>query len=288
MKPLLAVNADLENLRYPLLLSPKLDGVRCLVVDGVAMSRNMKPIPNEFVQFCLGHLQLSGLDGELVVGDPCAPNCFNATQSGVMRREGEPDFAFYVFDDFSLEVGFKSRLNVATQAALKSTRLRPVDHHKVHHRLELDQLEQYYVERGFEGVMLRDPEGRYKQGRSTYKEGILMKVKRFEDSEATVVEMLPLMRNENEQTRDELGRAKRSKKKAGLVQEEMLGKLLVKDVKTGVEFEIGTGFTEEQRIRFWRDGVRPGAYVSYKYQPAGQKDKPRFPVFKGFRHPEDV
>ena len=55
---------------------------------------------------------------------------------------------------------------------------------------DYDQILDYekrILEDGFEGVMLRSPLGKYKMGRSTLKEGILLKLKRFEDAEATVV-----------------------------------------------------------------------------------------------------
>ena len=45
-KPLLASPADLSTLRFPVLASPKLDGVRAIVKDGVVLSRSLKKIPN--------------------------------------------------------------------------------------------------------------------------------------------------------------------------------------------------------------------------------------------------
>ena len=50
IKPLLATKAQYDKIRYPVLATPKLDGIRCLMVKGTAMSRSMKPIPNTFVQ----------------------------------------------------------------------------------------------------------------------------------------------------------------------------------------------------------------------------------------------
>ena len=64
MKPLLAYTVeDTSALKYPLFASVKLDGIRCLVIDGVAYSRNMKPIKNEYVQKCIGKTEYNGLDG---------------------------------------------------------------------------------------------------------------------------------------------------------------------------------------------------------------------------------
>ena len=40
---------------------------------------------------------------------------------------------------------------------------------------------------GYEGLMLRDPNGIYKFGRSSVKENILLKVKEFMDDEAEII-----------------------------------------------------------------------------------------------------
>ena len=63
----------------------------------------------------------------------------------------------------------------------------------------------------------------------------------------------------------------------------------VKDIHTGVEFSIGSGFTEEQRREIWNKQVELiGSIVKYKYFEVGVKDKPRFPIFLGFRDKRDI
>jgi DNA ligase 1 len=71
MKPMLASPAG-PLIPYPMLLSPKLDGIRCLIINGVVCGRSLKPIPNRFVQQLFGRPELNGLDGELIVGPPTA------------------------------------------------------------------------------------------------------------------------------------------------------------------------------------------------------------------------
>ena len=69
-KPLLAHTIeDTSAVKFPCIVSPKLDGIRCIIIDGVAMSRSLKPIRNEYVQKCIGNREYNGLDGELIVGD---------------------------------------------------------------------------------------------------------------------------------------------------------------------------------------------------------------------------
>jgi DNA ligase-1 len=272
-----------------MLLSPKLDGIRCLVIDGVAVGRSLKPIPNKYVQLLFGHPEFNGLDGELVVDSPIAKDVFQVTSSGVMSVEGQPKVKFYVFDDFSHGAWFTKRLDSAFKRTKKHTHFVQVPHDIVRCMEDISMHEEKYLATGYEGVMLRLPEGPYKHGRSTTKEAWLLKVKRFEDSEAIVVGCTQLMHNANEAKRNELGQLERSSHKAGKIGKEMLGALIVKDLKTKVEFDIGTGFTADQRSTLWvdRDNLL-GKVVKYKFQPTGVKDKPRFPVFLGFRSKVDL
>jgi DNA ligase-1 len=218
-----------------------------------------------------------------------------------MSQDGEPDFVFQVFDYVSsdLELGFQDRLKELRESMINKVWMRVgtlqkvdiVPHYLVGSAEELMAKEAEFVNQGFEGLMLRKPVGKYKCGRSTLKEELLLKVKRFEDSEATVLDVLELMHNSNEKETDELGMSKRSKAQAGMIPAGMLGKFKVKDIKSGVEFEIGTGLglTQELRKDIWDNkGEYLGKLVKYKFQPAGVKDLPRFPVWLGFRHEDDL
>jgi DNA ligase-1 len=154
---------------------------------------------------------------------------------------------------------------------------------------EVQIIEQNAIDSGYEGVMLRSPNSPYKCGRSTLKEEYLLKVKRFFDAEAEVVGFIEQMHNANEAEKDAFGRTKRSSKKAGMVPANTLGELRLKDLQTGLEFGCGTGLSQELRKQIWtnQDDYR-GKIVTFKYQPSGQKSLPRFPVFKGFRHENDL
>ena len=78
------------------------------------------------------------------------------------------------------------------------------------------------VEAGYEGIILRHPEAPYKFGRSTVKEGYLLKVKRFVDSESEIIGFEEEMFNGNVALKNELGRTKRSTAAAGLVGKDTL------------------------------------------------------------------
>lgn len=302
-KPMLAFSKmpDLSKLRYPLAASPKLDGIRCVVRNGCAVSRTLKPIPNELIRISLeadygdpesgSEGQLEGLDGELILEG----GTFQETTSVVMSHEAPHDVVdrvtFNVFDcALNPEMPFQARyVQAATKVGsfpYKGVKLVP--HTLIKNVDELHDYEQMQLAAGYEGVMLRSLDGPYKFGRSTEKEGYLLKLKRFEDAEATIVGFEQMMRNENEQTRDELGRAKRSSAKDGLVPYPALGAFILRR-PDGVEFRCGSGMSDSQKAEFWvKRGKLLGAQVKFKHQPHGAKDAPRSPVFLGIRAKGDM
>jgi DNA ligase-1 len=293
VRPMLAVKTDGKGLRYPLLISPKLDGIRCLIIDGVAMSRNFKPIPNQHTQRLFGRHEYDGLDGELIVGDPRAKDCYNKTDRGVMTRSGEPDVKFYAFDTFELPTRiFIDRLAQARERILNITRQRQlltvVPHTLVYDDKELCKFESSCVAAGYEGIMLRDPAGPYKFGRSTLRQGWLLKLKRFLDSEAVILGVYPQLKNHNPATEDALGRTVRAKRQDLMVPMKAVGGFHVEDVhgkfNLGFDLGSGSGFTKKTRAALWKRRAKlVGLTIKYTYQPTGVKDKPRFPEFVGFR-----
>lgn len=314
-KPLLATTCeDLSALRYPVLASPKLDGIRCVKLSGKALSRKLKPIPNDYVRSWVEASLPDGIDGELMLRDHRTP--FNEVSSAIMSKAGEPDFVFQAFDclhcvdgvpsDFSAKLvefdrrlltlsGFAQRFRALDEVAHgvyeSRTRLEVVPHILCRTEHDLRELVEDHLTAGYEGTMVRDPNGIYKFGRSTVKEGILLKIKPFVDEEAVVIGVVEQMHNTNEAEVDNLGHTKRSSAKAGKVGKGVLGALRCRTATDGVEFEIGTGFTDEQRRDLWDDenfgpGGDPviGRQVKFKSQgPRKPGQAPRFPVFLGWR-----
>lgn len=278
-----------KQLTFPLYASPKLDGVRCIIVNGHPMSRTLKPIPNKAVQQWLSHMSLDGLDGELIVGSPTASDVYRETSSGVMSQTGEPDFVFYAFDLHTRPAdNYERRLFALEKGVelLQHPKIKLLPQTLVNNEAELAAYETQVLEQGYEGVMLRNPTGGYKQGRSTAREGLLLKLKRFTDGEATITGFDELMHNGNEAQRDELGNTKRSSHQENLVPMDTLGALCVVDCVTGVAFKIGTGYTAIHRKAIWQQReTLLGAVVKYKHFEIGVKDAPRFPVWLGFRDP---
>lgn len=282
---------DVADLRWPLLASPKLDGIRAIWWEGQFYSRKMKPIPNQAITLAMQefedkaggmyHAGLNGLDGELVCGDPCNKLCFNTTTSVVMTRTAPAtNLRFYVFDRVDMNLSFARRYQSMPDTLPPFVYI--LNQELVRNSEALESFENHAVNLGYEGVILRNPEGHYKQGRSTLKEQGLLKLKRFEDDEALVIGFEELMHNDNEAKIDERGYTKRSSHKANKVPMNTLGALIV--VWKGVQFNIGSGFTAGMRAEIWKNQkYYLGKQAKFKYLPVGLLEAPRHPVFLGWR-----
>jgi len=113
-RPMLASDADTTKLQFPVLATPKIDGIRVLKIDGTLVSRSFKLIRNNYLQYHLTPLLPDNADGEVIVSNishattssqkayneaikPCATTFYD-TSSAVMSVNVECDFIFYWFD----------------------------------------------------------------------------------------------------------------------------------------------------------------------------------------------
>lgn len=292
-------------------MSPKVDGYRSLIGGGRAWTRKLELISNQHTQNLFGHEALNGLDGELCVGPPNAPDVFNRTQSGVAARDGEPDVVFWVFDVWNAPKGttFEQRYASLLHTFTHLEPYRSYPHIKLLEQVrarDMRHVMEYQTEcldKGYEGICLRRASGAYKPGRSTdnpvgavhaksgkpLQEWVMLKVKKFSDGEAEVLGFEEMMHNDNELEENNVGGAKRSKHADGMRPAGMLGAFKVRDVKTGVEFNVGSGFDQEERWLYWNNRDKMvGLVLKYKYFEVGVKNAPRHPVFLGFRDPKDM
>ena len=301
-KPMLAKDAVLEKLEYPLWVQPKIDGIRFMIHNGQAYSRSLKLLPNvNFQQFIFDRsAYLEGMDGEVVVGSATDPKVFNETMSGIMSHEGYPDFKMIIFDLWDMKQPYVSRATAIVHAVKilhrdDPTTIDRIDHigipHEVINETELLEAYQYQGAKGYEGVILRKIDGEYKHGRSTVNEGLLLKMKPWKDSEAVIIGFAELLRNDNAPTISPTGHQVRSSHKDGKVPAGTLGKFIMKDDKLwpGQTFGCGSGLDDADRERFWKDpDIFMGKTATYKYLDIGAIDKPRHPIFKGLRDERDM
>ena len=273
-KPMLA--GTLENvgdIQFPVAISEKIDGIRALVVEGKLLSRTLKYIPNEFIRDTLESYLPTGADGEIIVG-----NTFQESTSAVMTIKTKAiPFKFFWFDYVkdSHTKPYLERMedlknwfekNPIPESLKEFMTIIPLYPIVISDEDTFNKFEKDILSKGGEGVMVRSLNGPYKFGRSTLREGFLVKWKRFKDAEATIIGFEQLIQEG--------------------VPVNALGSFLVKDK---VEFSIGTGFTMEQRKDLWkaRESL-VGKLLKYKFFEVGVKNAPRFPVFIGFRSEIDI
>lgn len=277
----------LEHLRYPLYVSPKLNGVRGYVRNGDVLSTANKRLPNVNLQEAFRSAE--HLDGEFLVGDPTdTKRSLNRTTSVVMSDEKPiDDLKFYVFDHVAApNLPFKERH--ATVKKVKHPRIVVVKHELVRDQRELLDKEVEYLTLGYEGLITRDPEAPYKFGKSTALQAWMGKMKRFKDAEAVVIGFEEGTRNTNAATISETGRTKRSSAKAGKIPKDTLGSLIVR-TPHGVVFNVGTGFTDAQKADIWANRNHYlGKLAKYKFFEIGSGDVPVLPVFLGWRDRRDL
>ncbi|AGE56564.1 DNA ligase [Acanthocystis turfacea Chlorella virus NE-JV-2] len=296
-KPLLAASLkklSVDDLTFPVYATPKLDGIRALKIDGTIVSRTFKPIRNTTISNVLMSLLPDGSDGEILSGKTFQDSTSTVMSADAGIGSGTTFFWFdYVKDD--PDKGYLDRIADMKKFVdshpeiLKDRRVTivPLIPKKIDTVEELNVFEQWCLDQGFEGVMVRNAGGKYKFGRSTEKEQILVKIKQFEDDEAVVIGVSALQTNVNDKKMNELGDMRRTSHKDGKIDLEMLGAL---DVEwNGIRFGIGTGFDKDTREDLWkkRDSII-GKVVKFKYFSQGIKTAPRFPVFLGFRDENDM
>ena len=243
---------DERLLRYPLLATPKVDGIRFLVVGGKAVTRSLNPIPNDHVRTWIEANLPEGVDGEITV-----PGGFGATSSAVTRQGGTPDFIVWLFDRVGPGV-YHERIENLRCLADVDQRIRVLVPYEIGDEASLWTFEDVCLEQGHEGVILRDPNGAYVYGRTKEEDGLMLKLKRHRDDEAVI--------------------------------EDIYGDGGFKVEWQGKTFDLAwngsLGLTREDCWKLGRDLI--GRIVLFRHAPHGAKRLPRFPVLTGFREGWDL
>ena len=271
-RPLLGARVeDVYSLHYPLFASYKLDGIRAGWEHKEFLSRTRKTIPNRQLQRIAASVDLpTGLDGELILGEPNAPDVFRRTTSYCMSEHTallQTPIRFFVFDNYEKPGDFASRNEWLYDIPPLVIKLDQILCDRAEDVLEL---EASALALGYEGLVLRSPTGPYKQGRSTLREQYLLKLKRFTDAEARVIGFEELHHNANEAEVDERGYTKRSSHAENKLPMGTLGALVCEMGE--VVFRLGTGFKSYDREFIWRHRDKYlGRFAKFKYQTSGAK-----------------
>ncbi len=291
--PMLAKNFEPEHLKFPCYASRKLDGWRAVVIDGVVYARSGNPVVNDHVQEVFGRPEYEGFDGELIVGPCNAKNAFNTTSTFLKRKAGKPEVTFWVFDLYGSSHDYEERMRIIKDHRQLSPDCVLLIPTVINNMTELDEFEAASLAQDYEGVILRQCQnggGKYKYGRSTVSEGLLLKVKRFSHDEAKIVGFVERMINGNEAYVDEIGRSKRSSHAANKSESGMIGSYVVESPKWEGQFNVSCGsMSHEEAAAAWRNRMsHMGLIIRFKHLAHGAVKVPRHGLFDGFRAAEDM
>lgn len=287
-----------ESLVFPYYASVKLDGYRAINEGGLLLTSSGKPVTNEFTQELFQRDDFEGLDGELIVGPWNDPRAFHNTSGPVRKAREEPDVRWFLFDDRttpgrSFDERFQSvkrrvSLEHSCHKPSSKARIEVIPQTIVRDRAELSRFEFSAIAGGFEGVMLRKPEGHYKFGRSTVNENLLLKVKRFVTEEARVVGFEEQLRTV---TQADVEGGKNAPNEVGtMVRTGMIGAFKVWSKPWG-DFDIqATSLSHEERKHAFDNFTAEffGEIASFEYFPHGSIDRPRHGIFRAIRGREDI
>lgn len=229
-------------------ISEKLDGARALWDGQRLRFRSGREVAAP--AWFLAGLPSELLDGELWIGRGRFEQL-----SGTVRRLQPVDeewrqVRFMIFELPGGEGDFTQRLERlrAIVAGAAVPWLVAVEQFRVADRTELEARLAVVVRDGGEGLMLHRADALYATGRSD----VLLKLKPQLDAEARVVAHLP-------------GRGRLTG---------MLGALRV-ETTAGVRFQIGSGFTDEER----RNPPPVGSVITYRYRDLTAAGVPRFATY---------
>ncbi|ETR68094.1 MAG: DNA ligase (ATP) [Candidatus Magnetoglobus multicellularis str. Araruama] len=228
-------------------MSEKLDGVRGYWTGKQFISRAGNPFypPKWFTQ----NFPSIPLDGELWMGR----NQFSELISIIKTKNADKKWnkiRYMIFDAPEADKGFEKRLAVAknwfTQHPNPHVEFiqQEICLNIAHLRKKLKEIES----KGGEGLMLRKPDSPYITGRSFD----LLKVKSFDDDEATVIQHFK-------------GKGRHA---------DRMGSMLV-EMKNGIRFKIGTGFTDNER----NHPPPVGSIITFKYYGLTKSGVPKFASF---------
>jgi len=228
-------------------MSEKLDGVRAYWDGGKLLSRSGKEFhpPKWFIK----DFPPFAIDGELWSKRKDFENISSITSKKIPHK-GWKNLTYNIFEVPNQQGGLFKRLDVLEKYLLKypNPYIKIISQIPCKSKSHLQQFYHKILEKGGEGVVLRNPNAAYISKRT--KEAL--KLKPFEDTECEVLGY-------------KKGQGKYSTVTGSLICQLQNGKII----------KIGSGLSENQRA----NPPKIGSIITFKYQGFTKNGLPRFPVF---------
>jgi DNA ligase-1 len=286
-----------------MMASYKLDGMRCIFKNGEMLSRQFKPIINKQLNERFEPLKKMSLergeiyDGELYSHELNFQEIMHYCRTDDLGDEPLPEsINFYCFDWL---YGTDPEAYPNMTASMRYESIEEMSGMNIPHFIGLEQrivstpeqVKQMFEEAiaaGFEGLILKTPESKYKFGRISIASGTAYKFKPYQtfDSKIIGVEQATEVDPTVERKVGELGYHKTSRKKGDRIPIEKASAFRV--LYDGKEVKVSLAMTDEEKEKVWREkDSYTGKYIEYKAMLVGSKDLPRHPVFTRFREDKD-
>lgn len=249
-----------NRLAFPCLISPKIDGLRCVYLDGVLRTRyGNKLIGLDHIADYIRDTwpSVRRLDGELTVEG----KLFDELSGNLRSFKKSDDAIYHVFDVFGADEGLPQYRRLALLTGLFQLQqpkfLTPVEHLTITSEQQAFECYSQYRELGFEGAILKNPDALEVAGRTWD----WCKLKPKDTADCLVKDV-------------EVGSGKYSN---------AVGRLVV-DFR-GKECRVGGGLSDSQRENWWMDpNLIVGKTVEVEYMeitPSGALRHPRLKVVRG-------
>jgi DNA ligase-1 len=311
-KPMLADNnqPELDSLIFPQFCSRKMDGVRIIFYKGQILSRSLKQIPNKQLREKFEPIRKYSEDNNLILDGEIYSHSLTFQQiiSFTMTQDFEdkksikkfgkvmsiPEhLKFYCFDCLKGqydEKPFQRRIEDVYSLKKKFRNIvETVDQYLIESKEELNDFFNKALKDGYEGLILKSPEGQYKYGRTRFRENLMYKLKPFQDFDAEIIEIIQATeaKEGSEKKINELGRSQTSRKKDD---RELINKAsCFKVLYEGKELKVSLALTDEEKIYIWENQKEfIGRIIQYKAMMIGSKDLPRHPIFQRYRDDKDA
>lgn len=259
--PMLALGYEKRkhNIEFPCFVQPKLDGVRCIAeIKDMAVtytSRKEKPFTT------LAHLTddilpmakgiLAPLDGEIYVHEEMT---FQEVTSAIKKLgDNTPKLKYCIYDIMDENLTFAERNELLVSAFDKDyPTLELVPTYEAANEEEIKKYHEQFVSEGYEGVIIRNKDGKYK---IKHRSKDLQKWKYFMDDEYEII-----------------GGKEATGGDAGTV-------IFRCKTATGGEFDVRPRGSRETRRRWFDelDSIK-GCMLTVRYQNLSDDGIPRFPV----------
>lgn len=261
IKPMLAKTVNWAKVEFPVLVQPKLDGVRCLMVvkdDEIyfqsrsgKMYTTLGHIESELLEHIRGENFI--LDGEVYSHEISFQEIISAVKAKGINSSKLHFRAYDTVDSMPQSARIQTLSSYLRKMNFKTVHF--VETHLVHDKERVMELHSKWTEDGYEGAMIRFLDGKYKQG---VRSSELLKVKEFNEEEFDCYELTTGKREEDV--------------------------IALCRTAEGKEFKAKMMGTREEKEELM-DAFEP-AKLTVKFFGWTNDNIPRFPIGKSFRNYE--